>query len=228
MEKKESISKNFISYLKKSTVVKTEQIKKNVNFENTISGSIQESFKHSSTQSLADFGYLVKKHDFEKGKRVLNVEFVPNPGVSSRLSNKYIMTQKENEKKAKRNKIIKISAIILGILLLVFLVSYITISVTKKDNLVLMSDDGIMIEKDTERDPNLKQGEFKREEVIINGRAYIKYTYIIKKGDMLWVIAKRFLNDPYGWPKIHENNEYIDNPHLIYINDQLLIYIPKK
>lgn len=228
MEKKNTLSKDFISYLKKSNIVKTEQIKKETNFENVISDSIYESMKYSSTQSLADFGYLIKKYDFKEGKRVLDVDFVPNAGLNSKLSNKFIMTQKENEKKAKRNKIIKIFSIILGSLLLLLLISVITISIKNKNNLVLMSDDGIIIEKDTERDPSLKEGEFKREEVLINGRAYIKYTYIIKNGDMLWRIAKRFLNDPYGWPKIHENNEYIDNPHLIYINDQLLIYIPKK
>ncbi len=41
-------------------------------------------------------------------------------------------------------------------------------------------------------------------------------TYTIKKGDTLWDISSKFLNDPFLWPKLWERNPYITNPHLIF------------
>lgn len=41
-------------------------------------------------------------------------------------------------------------------------------------------------------------------------------TYIIKKGDTLWGISERFINDPYYWPNLWSHNPDITNPHLIY------------
>jgi hypothetical protein len=40
--------------------------------------------------------------------------------------------------------------------------------------------------------------------------------YTIKKGDTLWDISSKFLNDPFLWPKLWERNPYITNPHRIY------------
>jgi len=40
--------------------------------------------------------------------------------------------------------------------------------------------------------------------------------YTIKKGDTLWDISSKFLNDPFLWPKLWEKNPYITNPHWIY------------
>src|SRR5512136_1584185 len=40
--------------------------------------------------------------------------------------------------------------------------------------------------------------------------------YTIKKGDTLWDISSKFLNDPFLWPKLWERNPYITNPHWIY------------
>lgn len=40
--------------------------------------------------------------------------------------------------------------------------------------------------------------------------------YVIKKGDTLWGLSERFLNDPMYWPDLWSKNRDITNPHLIY------------
>jgi hypothetical protein len=40
--------------------------------------------------------------------------------------------------------------------------------------------------------------------------------YKIVKGDTLWDISKRDLNDPFMWPSIWKENKWIANPHWIY------------
>jgi len=40
--------------------------------------------------------------------------------------------------------------------------------------------------------------------------------YVIKKGDTLWGISKRFIKDPEYWPNLWANNPFVTNPHLIY------------
>ncbi|MFQ5585293.1 MAG: LysM peptidoglycan-binding domain-containing protein [Thermodesulfobacteriota bacterium] len=47
--------------------------------------------------------------------------------------------------------------------------------------------------------------------------------YIIKKGDTLWHISERFLEDPFKWPALWKRNPYIRNPHLIYPGDTVKI-----
>jgi outer membrane protein OmpA-like peptidoglycan-associated protein len=47
--------------------------------------------------------------------------------------------------------------------------------------------------------------------------------YVIVRGDTLWDISKRFLNNPYLWPQIWEENKYITNAHWIYPGDPLIM-----
>lgn len=53
--------------------------------------------------------------------------------------------------------------------------------------------------------------------------------YTVVKGDTLWDISSRFLDNPWYWPEIWHVNPQVSNPHLIYPGDQLaLVYIDGK
>lgn len=53
--------------------------------------------------------------------------------------------------------------------------------------------------------------------------------YTVVKGDTLWDISARFLNNPWYWPEIWHVNPQVENPHLIYPGDELaLVYIDGK
>lgn len=47
--------------------------------------------------------------------------------------------------------------------------------------------------------------------------------YVVRKGDTLWSIAKRFLAKPWYWKEVWYDNPQVRNPHLIYPGDVLSI-----
>jgi LysM repeat protein len=50
--------------------------------------------------------------------------------------------------------------------------------------------------------------------------------YVVRSGDTLWDISKRFYGNPLLWPRLWELNSFIDNPNLIYPG-QVLSLKPK-
>ena len=47
--------------------------------------------------------------------------------------------------------------------------------------------------------------------------------YTIKKGDTLWDLSQRFIDDPYYWPNVWAKNPQITNPHLIFPGQKIRI-----
>ena len=48
-------------------------------------------------------------------------------------------------------------------------------------------------------------------------------SYVIRKGDTLWGIARERFQDPFRWPTIWERNPFIADPNLIFPGDTLML-----
>lgn len=48
-------------------------------------------------------------------------------------------------------------------------------------------------------------------------------TYVVKKGDTLWGIARDLLQDPFLWPRVWEQNPFITDPNRIFPGDTLAL-----
>jgi len=48
-------------------------------------------------------------------------------------------------------------------------------------------------------------------------------SYIIVKGDTLWDLAGKWLDDPFLWPQVWDENRYILDSHWIYPGDPLVV-----
>ena len=59
------------------------------------------------------------------------------------------------------------------------------------------------------------------EKIVLKDKHPTEYT--IRKGDTLWDISSRFLRDPWRWPDIWYVNPQINNPHLIYPGDEVVL-----
>lgn len=51
----------------------------------------------------------------------------------------------------------------------------------------------------------------------------VQAEYVVKRGDTLWDISAYYLQHPWQWPELWQVNPQIENPHLIYPGDVLVL-----
>jgi hypothetical protein len=60
---------------------------------------------------------------------------------------------------------------------------------------------------------------YKYPETIPEGAQY----HIVERGDTLWDLSKKYLNNPFLWPQIWDKNRYITDAHWIYPGDPIIL-----
>lgn len=93
-----------------------------------------------------------------------------------------------------------------------------------EENIYFTEEKDLFVKVGADIESNLQEGQVKQEIIRYDGKLYNKITYIIIKGDTLWDISFRFLENAYRWPFIHNLNKYIINPDFILPGDPLVIY----
>lgn len=53
------------------------------------------------------------------------------------------------------------------------------------------------------------------------------FYYVIQKGDTLWDLSQRFLDSPWQWPDLWNENSQISNPHWIYPGERIRLFRKK-
>lgn len=77
---------------------------------------------------------------------------------------------------------------------------------------------------DPERDAEIADGVVQRSGNVLTISDDAPDRYIVKSGDTLWDISKRYLETPWRWPELWRGNkEQIVDPHLIYPGDVLVL-----
>ncbi|MGA1823250.1 MAG: LysM peptidoglycan-binding domain-containing protein [bacterium] len=100
-------------------------------------------------------------------------------------------------------------------------------------------DDIEMIEleiQDTEtQNPEMSVTETQNPEIPVNEAqkpqipgAELPSVYIVRKGDTLWDISKKFFLDPFDWPELWKLNSLVEDPHWIYPGQPIILPKPKK
>lgn len=64
---------------------------------------------------------------------------------------------------------------------------------------------------------------FKCASICLGFSALLASAYIVKEGDTLWDLSDEFLQDPFAWPDLWENNRHIQDPHWIYPGDSIYL-----
>ena len=51
--------------------------------------------------------------------------------------------------------------------------------------------------------------------------------HVVVKGDTLWGLSQQYLNNPYLWPQIWDQNRYVLDSHWIYPGDPIVVPAPE-
>lgn len=62
------------------------------------------------------------------------------------------------------------------------------------------------------------------DEIAIKIKPDAPKTYIVEHGDTLWGISTLYLDTPWQWTQLWQMNPSIENPHLIYPGDKLVLF----